>query len=371
MSDAAVVRAETPGVWSRLPDPFSGTPVQEPSGVLAISAEATPLVSCPRWFRSAGGYCRHRDWPAEWQGDAELSGARSYTFFSGADIGELCLTGDAQSEIRWSSEPTMAIYPMPNWVHASALSLGVPLNGGITLGSAYQPISAVLQPIGAVYQPIGPLYSHRSVLSGLVMYSEPQGGRPNLFETALPLAGSPMEAGFTALPGNRLDGAALGWDVLSINARSSDSISAVNDLTSWLHMGRADVAALCGFSVRGSYYWSAEATIPRPSSVRRLFEVHSLVKALVQAIGRSGALEWLQGAGAGGDVRLNTLSTNSGPASLVREAAELLFEKPPREEAPRSEAEENELIEELAVDPEPELFTGSAAMRRQRRRRIG
>lgn len=117
--------------------------------------------------------------------------------------------------------------------------------------------------------------------------------------------------------------------------RASEAVHAVRDLVDWLEVSRDEVAEICGFSLRASHYWTGGVT-PRPTTTRRLYEVHSLIRSLVKAIGSAETRNWLRGADRSGTQRLELLGEADGPARLTRAAAEFLFELPYRER-PRSE----------------------------------
>jgi hypothetical protein len=111
---------------------------------------------------------------------------------------------------------------------------------------------------------------------------------------------------------------------------ASSSVDAIRELGKWLNVSREDVAEICRFSIRAAQYWS-QGTTPRPVTVRRLFEIHALVRALHHSIGRRATLEWLQAPCSTGVSRLEMLAHRDGPAEVARAAAGFLFVEPARE----------------------------------------
>jgi DNA-binding transcriptional regulator YiaG len=119
------------------------------------------------------------------------------------------------------------------------------------------------------------------------------------------------------------------------------AVQAISDLRRWLGLSQSGVADLCGFSLRASRYWeSGETTSPRPSSVRRLFEVHAFVGSLVARLGEQDAITWLRSpVDEGGELRETVLSRLGGVQLLLRGLAPTLFAEAPRPELPPTEAQ--------------------------------
>jgi hypothetical protein len=132
------------------------------------------------------------------------------------------------------------------------------------------------------------------------------------------------------------------WEQLSRqkpDPRLSDAVAAIDDLMRWLSLGQDEIADICHFSLRASRYWgSGKTKVPRPTTVRRLHEVHALVGSLVRTVGRQRARDWLDQSGPAGERRLDVLAGDGGVSSLLREASRLLFAEAPRPERPRPES---------------------------------
>jgi hypothetical protein len=136
---------------------------------------------------------------------------------------------------------------------------------------------------------------------------------------------------------------------------ATDALSAVGDVSRWLGRSRDEVADICHYSLRASQYW-ATGKQPRPSTVRRLFEVHAFAGSLVERLGRRRARQWLEDRPDGGASRLEALAASDSIASFIREASPMLFAEPTLGEGPRSEAAEAEEISRVAEPYDPSRF---------------
>jgi hypothetical protein len=116
-----------------------------------------------------------------------------------------------------------------------------------------------------------------------------------------------------------------------MSPNASSAIGAIRELGKWLNVSQDEVSEVCRFSVRAAQYWS-QGTTPRPITVRRLFEVHALVRALHKSMGRRATLEWLQTPDVNGISRLEVLAQRDGPAEVARAAGSFLFVEPLREQ---------------------------------------
>jgi hypothetical protein len=141
-----------------------------------------------------------------------------------------------------------------------------------------------------------------------------------------------------------------------LDPKAADALAAVRDLTNWLGRTDDEVAEICRYSLRASKYW-ARGKVPRPSTVRRLFETHALLSSLVRKLGRSGARQWMEEPTATGSTRLEALSLEDGMTSVVREASKVLFTSQ-RREVPRSESVESAAASEVADAYAPDDFIG-------------
>jgi hypothetical protein len=153
---------------------------------------------------------------------------------------------------------------------------------------------------------------------------------------------------------------AQGWGWLAIQheaaqpSRKQRAISAVTDLQKWLDLSQAAVAKLTGFSPRSLKNWREE-TDPYPSSVRKLFEVHSLLTSLQEELGTDRMRAWLAGPSSKGSPRIVVLHEEDGVVSLVREAHEVLFPGSVRERQPSWQLPDHE-EPEIAAKNTPDLF---------------
>lgn len=146
--------------------------------------------------------------------------------------------------------------------------------------------------------------------------------------------------------------------------RTTQALSAVADLMTWLHRSRDEIGDIAGFSLRASQYW-AHGMKPRPATVRRLFEIHALTSSLVRELGDSGAREWLQQPAAEGQTRVDLLATREGFAEVLREASPLIFAERPRVERPIPETADLDGTAAMAEEHDSTPFAGGP--RRPRR----
>ena len=83
---------------------------------------------------------------------------------------------------------------------------------------------------------------------------------------------------------------ALAEPVTSSPAQAA--LAAVSDIQRWLAIGQDQVAALAGYAPRSVKNWR-EGMDPYPATVRRLFDLHALLRSLDRAMGTEGARLWL------------------------------------------------------------------------------
>ena len=121
--------------------------------------------------------------------------------------------------------------------------------------------------------------------------------------------------------------------IASHEIHEREALEAVSDLGSWLQLSSDHVADIAQFSLRSLRYWSAGKS-PRPNTVRHLFEIHALVRAVVRTLGRSQAYEWFATVNRNGSSRLDLLEQLGGPALLMGELEPILFARRPRGERP-------------------------------------
>lgn len=141
---------------------------------------------------------------------------------------------------------------------------------------------------------------------------------------------------------------------------SSDALKAADELRQWLNLTYEDLEKITGIAKETFHYWRRTAATPRPSTVRRLWRVHALVRALRSRLGEERAREWLY-------------SGHPNPIELLLqgnlEAVEVLAQKvlfsPPT-------ARPEEQPDYAPFLPEPEfdlrVETAGAPLRRARRR---
>lgn len=143
------------------------------------------------------------------------------------------------------------------------------------------------------------------------------------------------------------------------------ALGAVESLRRWLGLTDEQVATLVGIAPRSIPNWRNRGHQPYPATVRRLFEVHNLVAALVRRLGMHETSLWL-GQVEGGSSRLDRLR-GGGFQTVLSEAAPLLFARPGR----RQDADDWDDEEQAPSAPrsDPGVFKGRA--RGARRGRSG
>ena len=76
--------------------------------------------------------------------------------------------------------------------------------------------------------------------------------------------------------------------------KGSKAFRAFTELRRWLGLTADDAADLVGVGRTTPNAWAREGREPRPASARRLYQLHSVVSALVHRFGEGGAIHWLE-----------------------------------------------------------------------------
>lgn len=157
----------------------------------------------------------------------------------------------------------------------------------------------------------------------------------------------------------------LARDAGRTSTRATEAEGAVEAIAEWLMMTRDEVAALAGVAPRTVAYWNA-GRVPRATTIRRLLEIHTFVRSLVNRIGVDGAREWLaaESVTESTQARLQVLGAADGVQLLLREAASLLFPAQPHRVAVRPEFED--VPADASPPAQPDLFQGSPHRVRRR-----
>lgn len=77
-------------------------------------------------------------------------------------------------------------------------------------------------------------------------------------------------------------------------AGDDDALHAADELRAWLDLTYDDLAAITGIAKNTFHHWRRTGARPRPSTARRLWRVHALVRALIARLGRQPAVAWLR-----------------------------------------------------------------------------
>lgn len=77
-------------------------------------------------------------------------------------------------------------------------------------------------------------------------------------------------------------------------AAGDDALHAADELRAWLDLTYDDLAAITGIAKNTFHHWRRTGARPRPSTARRLWRAHALVRALMARLGRRPAVAWLR-----------------------------------------------------------------------------
>jgi hypothetical protein len=105
------------------------------------------------------------------------------------------------------------------------------------------------------------------------------------------------------------------------NKHRSDAFQAFVELKTWLKLNTAEAAELVGVKRTTPHAWAREGRKPQPSNARRLSQLHSIVKALVRALGEDEATRWLEA----GDPSARELLLSGDVEAAAKSAEELLI----------------------------------------------
>jgi hypothetical protein len=215
--------------------------------------------------------------------------------------------------------------PHAGVVSCSGMGMGVCSSGIVLLGAGSLWDATTVLPTLGVFGLIRPA---QMVVSPTPLWQETF--QLNLIDPGLQLRSIRLSENRQPLPTS-----------LPADPRAREALEAVSDLGSWLQLSSDHVADIAQFSLRSLRYWSAGKS-PRPSTVRRLFEIHALVRSVVRTLGRSQAYEWFATVNRNGSSRLDLLAQLGGPALLMGELGPILFARRPRGERPIPEGDDLE-----------------------------
>lgn len=112
------------------------------------------------------------------------------------------------------------------------------------------------------------------------------------------------------------------------------ALDAVRELQEWLGYTERDVARAAGFARRSLAYWRSGKGV-YPKTVRRLFELHAVVRGLVERLGVSHAAVWLSQPSAADPRRTRQevlVSGQEGIHEVLSQARPILFSIVPTEQ---------------------------------------
>jgi hypothetical protein len=159
--------------------------------------------------------------------------------------------------------------------------------------------------------------------------------------------------------------APVGEDDVALRDRA---LVAINEICTALSISETKATLLVGVARNTVASWRRRERTPYPATVRKLFEVHSLVSAATALFGRGGAQRWFIGFTNEGPSRLEVLRTPAGIQVLAGELRALLVRGSGAPALPTpaefDRMDEEELVEELTVYA-PDAFAGSVVRPRQ------
>jgi len=79
-----------------------------------------------------------------------------------------------------------------------------------------------------------------------------------------------------------------------VRAKPSKAFAAFDDLRQWLRLSSEEAAKLIGVGRTTPLSWEREGHEPRPATARRLYQLHTLVSAVVERVGEPAAIRWLE-----------------------------------------------------------------------------
>jgi DNA-binding transcriptional regulator YiaG len=138
---------------------------------------------------------------------------------------------------------------------------------------------------------------------------------------------------------------------------TSIAFTMFDELREWLNLTTDETARLVGVGRTTPLAWEREGREPRPAHARRLYQVHSIVSALVARVGVPAAVEWLERGEPSPRHRLE----QGEITSVAREAERILLQRERRSELPARD--------ELVVEDEDAPVAAVVPLRRGRRRR--
>jgi uncharacterized protein (DUF2384 family) len=145
-----------------------------------------------------------------------------------------------------------------------------------------------------------------------------------------------------------------------------DPVAAAEELKDWLGLTWDELQAITGIAKNTFHDWRRTNRVQRPSKVRRLMRVHSLVRAVRAHLGPEGATEWFR---RGPRSPLDLLL--AGDLDSAEEAASvLLFRRERVERQDRHNYAPFAPEEDFEVDIEPRAVPPRRAQRRPRRGRL-
>ncbi len=149
------------------------------------------------------------------------------------------------------------------------------------------------------------------------------------------------------------------------SSRRQRAVEAIDQIRRLCDLSDERAADLTGVARGTLRSWRAGSREPYPATTRHLFEVDSLVSALVRSIGWEPTRDWLlQPAPQGTSVRCDELAEEEGPRRLLAVARQSLFPGQGRRLLPSVES--LEAMDDTAPGPEyePVAFRGGPVRRR-------
>jgi DNA-binding transcriptional regulator YiaG len=168
----------------------------------------------------------------------------------------------------------------------------------------------------------------------------------------------------------------VSWDVeltrsseatATIPPRAAEALEAVERLRATLALSEERVAELAGIARGSIRNWRTGAATPYPATVRRLFEIDSVLLAARAALGDRLSL-WLLAPREGEPAPLEVLQLPDGPSRVAREASAMIFKPAQSSRLPTLTeiADDSDDAEVIEHPPTGRPFAGLAKPRRAR-----
>jgi transcriptional regulator with XRE-family HTH domain len=149
--------------------------------------------------------------------------------------------------------------------------------------------------------------------------------------------------------------------VVAAPRRGSRAFEMFSELRDWLNLTTQQTASLVGIGRTTALAWERDGREPRAAHARRLYQVHSIIGALVKRLGRDAATEWLEL----GTPSPQELLERGDITDVARSAEQILLHRRKPTDAPEREAL---VVDEIDGDAASTVVALRGTRRRRRRK---